>query len=58
MWSFDDKTIQILKKYGIGGLGIATAAALKHYQTQPVNGDPYQAQPYSHLLLAGKGLSL
>jgi hypothetical protein len=42
---FDDKTTQILKKYGIGGLGIGTAAALKHFQTQPVQGDPYQAQP-------------
>ena len=38
---FDDKLIDIIKKYGLAGL-VAGGAA--HFKTTPVDHNPYEAQ--------------
>jgi hypothetical protein len=39
---FDDKLIDILKKYGIAGIAGLPAAGAYHFQTHPVDHDPFE----------------
>ncbi len=42
---FDDKLIDIIKKYGIAGLAALPAAGAYHFRTQDVDHDPFASAP-------------